>query len=1237
MVKLMKCSRSTGILVLLVFLFQSCATNHSQFGSRTPSVIKDNFDNPKNNSHTFYLIGDAGNSDQEKSKRIFTTLQERLVKADSSSTLLFLGDNIYPSGIPPKDTPERQLAEEKLQNQLELAKKFKGKTIFIPGNHDWYNGIEGLEAQEKIVNAYFRSKDAFLPKNNCGIDHVNINENTALIIIDSEWYLEDWDNHPTINEDCDIKTRDQFFTELENLINKYQKKTTIIAMHHPLMSNGESGGQFSLRQQIFPLQSNIPLPIIGTVMNLFRKTSGISPQDLQNKKYNTFIKRIKTLINDKNNIVVVGGHDHNLQYIDKDNVKQIISGAGSREEAARAIGKNDFSFGHNGYAVLEVLKSGASKVSFYGIDYKGNEALLFKQQPIAARKKANLREFQNKFVAVKDTSIYTKKMTAKGGAYRFLWGHHFRKYYSLSIKTKTASLDTLYGGLKPILEGDERQFKSLRLTDKSGKEYEMRALKKSATRFLQSVAFKDQSVEKDFRDTYAENFIMDFYTTSHPFTPLVVGKLADKVGVNHTNPTLFYIPKQNTMGLFNEDFGNELYLIEEYPMDKFSNLKSFGKPPKIVDTETVLANIRDDEKFEVDENAYVKSRLFDMLIGDWDRREDQWRWGEYKENGKTIYRPIPMDRDEAFTKYDGNLLSILMNIPAFRHMKSYSHKLKNPKWFNREAYNLDLAFLPKADEKTWTEQARYIASHLSNEEIDGAFENLPKEVKDAAINKIKLQLKLRKTRLERYAREYYKTLQETVLIVGTEKKDKFIVTRTGNMTKVQTYRMGAVGEKLIRERTYQCPETKELWIYGLGEADFFEVRGKGKRKIKIRLFGGPDNDAYYVTSGRKVRIYDFKSNPNTILNEGGARTMISDQYEINTYDYKRPKYNVFAGYPLAGFNPDDGIKVGAVLNYTVNGFNRFPYSQKHVVKGNYYFATNGFELSYKNTTPHFIGKWNLIFDALYTSPNFTFNFFGYGNETPNYDKPSEMDFNRVKVRTIRAAPSLQWVGQYGASVVVETSFERIAVNRTPNRYISIPGNINPDVFTYKNFVDANATYKFENYDLNSNPSLGMTFSLSGGLKVNTDESERRLPYAESSLGFTYKLVPDATFVLATLLKGKSLFDDNYEFYQAATVGGDTDLRGFRNQRFAGKQSFYQSTDLRWNLGKLQNGFAPIRYGVFSGFDYGRIWLKNENSDKWHQSFGGGIWFNAVNLLTAKVSFFRSSDGGRFSFGLGFGF
>lgn len=1223
--------------ILLAIIFHSCATNHSQFGKKTPVTIKDNFNNPKTLAHTFYLIGDAGNADEIKSQEILKLFKERLQKADTNSTLLFLGDNIYPKGMPLPDDKNRKLAEEKMNIQMGISKGFKGKTIFIPGNHDWYNGVEGLKEQEKFVKDYFKTKKSFLPRNNCGIDAVNINENTGLIVIDSQWYLEDWDMHSKINEDCDIKTREQFFDELENKLNDYQNRTTIIAIHHPLMSNGTHGGEFSLKKHLFPLESNIPLPGIGSIINLLRKTSGISPQDLQNKKYNAFVKRIKTLIQNKSNVVVVSGHDHNLQYIDNDNVKQIISGAGSKREAARAINENDFSYGNNGYAVLEVLQNGASKVSFYGSDSKGKEGLLYQQQPTFARPKPNLREFANKFPSFKDTTVYTTKMTTKGGAYRFLWGKHYRNIYSTSLWAKSVSIDTLYGGLTPTKAGGGHQSKSLRLVDKDGKEYVMRALRKSATRFLQSVAFKDQRVEEDFKDTYAEDFIMDFYTTAHPYTPFIVSDLADKVNISHSNPKLFYVPKQNPLALFNEDYGDELYMIEERPMDEFKNLKSFGNPLKIVSTEDVLANIKADEKYEIDEQSYIRARIFDMLIGDWDRHEDQWRWGEYKEKGKVVYRPIPRDRDQAFSRYDGTLLSILMNIPALRHMRSYDDKLDNVKWFNREAYPLDLAFITKSDAAVWQKEAKYITDNLSDAEINKAFEKLPKEVKDNSVEKIKSDLKARKKNLAKYAQEYYKVLQKTVLIVGTDKKDRFIITRSGNETKVKVYRIKKDGEELIHERTYKCPETKEIWVYGLDDDDIFEVKGKGKKKLKIRLLGGQNKDTYDISEGKKVRIYDFARQENTINNNGGAKTFLSNSYEINTYNYEKPMYNVLAGYPLLGFNPDDGVKIGARVNYTVNGFNRFPYSQRHSVGANYYFATSGYELYYKGTFPHQIGKWNFVLDALYTSPNFSINYFGQGNETENFDDDIDLDYNRVKIRTVKVTPSFQWIGEQGGSAVLQASFERNQVDKTNGRSISEPGVVEEDVFDYKDFVDLSAKYSFENYDNNSNPTLGMSFSVLGGYKMNIKETERKFPYAEASLGFNYRISTSGNWVLATLLKGKALFDNDYEFYQSATVGGDFDIRGFRNQRFSGKQSFYQTTDLRWNLGKIKNGFAPLRYGVFGGFDYGRVWVENDNSDKWHQSYGGGIWINGVNIVTGKLQLFNSSDGLRVSAGLGFGF
>ncbi len=180
-------------------------------------------------------------------------------------------------------------------------------------------------------------------------------------------------------------------------------------------------------------------------------------------------------------------------------------------------------------------------------------------KPCWRKKKPTLHQiFPFRFPIPLRQPFIPKSKPKKSGFFRFLFGEHYRKYYSLPIVAKTATIDTLFGGLQPKRAGGGHQSKSLQLVAQDGKEYTMRALKKSASRFLQSVAFKDQFIAKEFEDTYAEDFLFDIYTTAHPYMPFTVGNLADKIGVAHTNPLLYYIPKHKALGRFNTDFGDEL-------------------------------------------------------------------------------------------------------------------------------------------------------------------------------------------------------------------------------------------------------------------------------------------------------------------------------------------------------------------------------------------------------------------------------------------------------------------------------------------------------------------------------------------------------------------------------------------------------------------------------------------------------------------------------------------------------
>ncbi|WP_432221183.1 metallophosphoesterase [Flavobacterium sp. TMP13] len=1226
-----------SFLILLPFLVTSCATHHPQFGKSAKEANAINQVDTSSIAHTFYLVGDAGNADQDEAKETLELLHQKLRNSSKNASLLFLGDNIYPVGF---SSESDSLSKLKLNNQLALTNGFKGNTIFIPGNHDWYSGIKGLELQADFVTTYLNDKKSFLPRKGCAIEQLKINNDLTLLTIDSEWFLQNWDKHPTINDNCEIKTRDDFFSELESLLNKNQSKTLVIAMHHPLLTNGTHGGQFSVQKQLFPLESKIPLPFIGSIINFLRQTSGASPQDLQNKEYAKLANRIKTLIQGQKNIVVVSGHDHNLQFIQKENITQVISGAGSKSEAAKAVGKNDFSYGGNGYATLQVYKNGSAKIAFYGNE-NNSEKLLFAQKIIKEKDTIAVQKYALSFPTTTVASIYSKKSTEKGAIYSFLFGKHYRATYSLPIETKTVILDTLFGGVTPTREGGGHQSKSLRIVDQQGREYVMRAMKKSATQFLQSVAFKDQYIVDDFTDTYSEEFLFDFYTTAYPYAPFAIGSMADKIGVAHTNPFLYYIPKQNQLGTFNSNFGDELYLVEERVADNQKEVESFGEnnAVDIISTTDMMKNLQKDEKYSVDQTEYIKARLFDMLIGDWDRHDDQWRWAAYQIGGKVIYKPIPRDRDQAFPKFDGAAFLVIMNIPALRHMRSFDKEIDNIKWFNREPYPLDLAFLKTASQQDWISQASQIKENLNDNDIEEAFANLPKEVQGKTLVQIKQNLKTRRDDLEKYAAQYYAVLQHTVLIVGTNKKDKFVVHhKAKNTIEVSVYRIKKDGDEFQYSKEYKSPLTKNLWIYGLDDDDVYEVNGTEKSSIKIRLIGGQNNDVYTVSNGKKVKIYDYKSKKNTLNIDSKTTKKLTDDYALNLYDYQKPKYNVFSGMPTIGYNPDDNFKLGFTVNYTVNQFKQSPFTQKHVLKGNYYFGTQGIELMYNSYFPEVIGKWGLDIDAEFTTPNFTMNFFGYGNETKNNDEEFGMNYNRVRIQKIKFAPALKKSGRFGSELSFQPQFELYEVESTTNRYINIPGIINPNVFLNQVFGGAKIKYSFINADVLTMPTMGINFSIAATWTSNLEDIKRNFPALDGNLSFSHKIDSNGKFVFATNFKAKKIFNNNFEFYQGALLGGDFDLRGFRDDRFLGNSYYSQSTDVRWNIGKIQKRIVPLTYGVLAGFDYGRVWLDGLQSDQWHSDYGGGLWINAVHFLSARATYFKAPhEKGRFSFGVGFNF
>ena len=1216
--------KKAAILPVSILLsFASCATLKEQSGEE--SGISSN----KKNIYSVYLTGNYGAkpADNQNQQQFSQILKE----APANSAVLFLGDNISP------DKKDSLSDQNVLKEQTEIIKDYKGKTYFIPGENEWkYKGNrKGKVAQDFLVKAT-ENTNIYFPKNGSPLGKVSINENLDIIFIDSQWYISNWDDVKYINENSpDIKTRRRFLEELESLIKDAAFKNVIIAMHHPIFSNGKHGGKYSFNDYLHPL------PVVGFGDKAVRKLGGSNPQDIAYYRYRELTSFIAALMKLSDNITLVSGHEASLQYLEGNGVHQIISGSFSDSEATKlskevitAPGgklsyKGIFTSSENGYAKLNYYDDGSSDVEFYSFK---NNALLYRHTVNKALPVIKENNSEVKLPVLASTSkaqILTKEETSKSGFYKILWGKHYRDYYSTEVTAKTALLDTLYGGLTILKEGGGHQSQSLRLEDKNGRQFVMRSLRKDALKFLRfklkGIAFDPNS----FDDTAAEEVVSDFFTTAHPYAQLAVNDLAEAASVNHSNTRLYYFPKQPGFGSLNEKYGEALYFIEERPSKGQKNFKGYqhtsienaGAITDFAGTTEVLEKLRNSEKYSIDKRQYIRSRIFDMLIGDWDRHEDQWRWALRETGNKSgVYSPIPRDRDAAFSKFDGVSLSVIKQIvPETRFWQSYDDDLENVKTFNSEAYNLDKIFVSEYDALIWKEEAISIQKELNDKVIDNAFLNLPKEMQDESIESIKSKLKNRLKTLDKIAAEYASFINKKVVLHGTDKKDIFKITRQsqGNtLIEITTEN----NSKPYYSTLINSDKTSEIWLYGLNGDDEFTVDGEGGQEVLLRMIGGYGTDRYTINNNKKARIYDYNYEQNIIDAKQPSKKQFSSLYETNNlhFRYFVPSNNILL--PAVGFATDDGLFVGVKDKYTYNAFNGNPHKQVHQVFANYYFTYQSAEAGYSGTFFNVFPNVNFFAEAYFSGAKFSNNFFGYGNETVNNDQELGKDYNRARTRQTTVNAGLEY-----HKLKVKALFESYEIEEMNDRFFT-PANVDPAVFHHQNYAGAEASLIYKNRDAEDFPTQGLYAETKAGWKINTDNSDNNFGYFSAKLGLEDKIIKSGNLVFQTVIEGRMIFGDNYYFYHSSFLGGNNGLRGYRNERFSGKNSLYDSSNLKLKVATFKTGLIPVDFGLYGGFDCGRVWVENDPSKKWHTSQGGGIWLGGLSSMSLQAAYFNSDEG-----------
>lgn len=814
---------------------------------------------------------------------------------------------------------------------------------------------------------------------------------------------------------------------------------------------------------------------------------------------------------------------------------------------------------------------------------------------------------------ITDSTDSHSRMVIAGQEYKssswhtWMWGEDYREEWSTPVKIPVLNLDSAFGGLTVVKQGGGRQTKSLRLADASGRQYVLRTVNKTYSGALPEVV----------QGTFIERLANDQIATNHPYAALTVPRMAEAGKIYHTNPEYYVVPYSPRLGEYNESFANTLCLLEERPDETQISQESFGNPEDIVSTEKMLEKITEQNDHLIDQNAYVKTRLFDMFVGDWGRHRDNWRWAKFESGSNKIYRPVPKDRDQTYAKFEGFLLSIIVGSTGLKQLQTFDDKIHDINWYNYPAINLDRRFTNELTRQVWIDSAKALQQYLTDDVIENAVRQMPPEIFARSGEEIIRKLKSRRNDLDKYAGDYYDFLSKQVDIPGSKEDELFMVQRSGDgATSVAVYpikKNREIKNEPIFSRTFLNKETNEIRLYGLDGNDVYHISGSGSSSIRLRLVGGPGIDSV-VNESSPVHYYDI---PGDVV-RGKVKKHLSYDTSITRYDFDNFVFDK-KGF---GISPNYTNTRGAFIELgykeTKQQWRKEPFGWQQVFKLNYSFFNKSFGGDYKGIFNEAIGKWNILLNASYDQQLKNY-FFGLGNETV-YDRKNE--YYNLHTEEGKAIIGFNRIFAKYNSITLSASYDMVRVKNENAHFISetLPAN-DPTVFNSKNFAGAQLSYAYYYVNNEVVPTKGFGFSVNGSHTKNLSQTNRSFTRYWTTVGFYIPLGKKFSFASRN---GASTVDGKPEFYQYNWIGGGQNLRGFHRERFYGKTSFYNDNELRWIpdvKGYLFNG----KIGLIGFLDNGRVWMPGVPSAKWHVGYGAGLLLSPFNKVAVTAYYGMSDD------------
>jgi hypothetical protein len=1164
------------------------------------------------------LIGDAGEIDKQQ-QAVLGFAANSIIK--DKTTLLYLGDNIYPRGMGLPGSPDEERTQSILKSEY-MPMRTKGAPVyFIPGNHDWDRmGPQGLEKIKRQWEYLSQQQDSLLrlvPENGCPDPYeIKVNDKLTIIAFDSEWWLFPYSKaNPGV--ECSCKTKEDVTTRMRELYYNNRDKIILLASHHPFQSYGIHGGVFSLKDHIFPftaINSNlyIPLPVVGSLYPLLR-TVFVNPEDMGHPEYQAMIRKLDGVFTGFPNLIHVAGHDHGLQFIknEKGDI-QVVSGAGAKDAYVKK-GKNSlFADAVQGFVTADLMKDNSMKFTYYTYTDSGIKTAFTYTKPYEPVAALNTKTFSTPVADSVVVSVHPA-YDSVSDLHRAIFGENYRKEWAAKVKLPYLKLSELHGGLSPEQKGGGMQTKSLRLVDPTGKEWVLRTVEKDPTKLL-----PDELVQ-----TFAFDLLDDATSAQHPFGSLIVPPIADALKIPHANPVIGVVAPDKNLGEYANIFINRVCLLEERePTGKSDN------------TEKMEKTIQKDNDNHFMGREFVRARMLDLLIGDWDRHEDQWRWQGEKNDGNKMYTAVPRDRDQALYTRQGLVENLAAHRWILPTLQGFDGKIGDVRYSLFKTRFMNPYPESKFSYAEWMKMANDFKATVTDSVLEAALRRMPPEIYKIRHDELIKKFKQRRDNIPAAMDEYYRFANKIVDIRLSEKNEQVQLTDGINkgllVTVVKLSKKGKLEDTLLKA-TYGPAITKEVRLFTADGNDRVIADTKNT-SIKIRVVGGDGEKQYQVIeSNHKIKLYGKEGNHTFTGDSTRFITHFSND-TANTAIHNTNLYNVWMPLATANINKDDGFLLGLGFRYTgQEGFRKFPYTTLQELMVTHSFTTQAFSIKYKGEWTKVVGNADFVLQALVKAPDNTMNFFGLGNGSV-YDQSKDFaTYYRTRFNTYDINPALRWHTTTGSTFSIGPSVEYYHLNPDENvgRFINNTAAIGSydSTTVNKDRLHAGVVMDYLSDKRNNKifPSSGIYINVKlqgyAGLNTYSKSFAQLIP----EIVFYRGIGSDSRLVIAERVGG-GITVGQTAFYQSLFLGGQGNLLGYRQNRFAGQDMVYNNLEARLKLGDLSSYVLPGQFGLSGFYDIGRVWAKNDQSNTWHQGVGGGFYFAPAGMLVLQIQAGYSVEG-----------